>query len=125
MRVGVTFGFEAAHRLTKVPRGHKCGVLHGHSYRGEVTISGKTDERHMVMDYAELRVGIINPLLEKLDHQNINTVLNIETTAENLCGWFARNIYDWLPSGVSLERVRIWETSRGFAEWVPGCGWVG
>lgn len=27
------FTFEAAHRLPAVPDGHKCGRLHGHSYR--------------------------------------------------------------------------------------------
>ena len=122
MRMGITFSFESAHKLTKVPPDHKCRRLHGHSYRGEVTISGETDERHFVMDYAELRDHIIGPLVEKVDHQNINEVLNLETTSENLCGWFAQRIHHSLPEGVTLERVRLWETARGFSEWVPGCG---
>ena len=30
------FRFEAAHRLPKVPPGHKCQRLHGHSFEVEV-----------------------------------------------------------------------------------------
>ena len=122
MRMGITFNFEAAHRLTKVPADHKCRRLHGHSYRGEVTVSGETDERDFVTDYADLRFHIIDPLVAKIDHQNINEVLNIETTSENLCAWFAQRIESALPKGITLERVRLWETARGFSEWVPGCG---
>ena len=34
------FTFEAAHRLTHVPDGHKCARLHGHSYRVEIRVDG-------------------------------------------------------------------------------------
>ena len=34
------YRFEAAHRLPRVPAGHKCARLHGHSFRIELTIAG-------------------------------------------------------------------------------------
>ena len=34
------FTFEAAHRLTQVPEGHKCARLHGHSYRVQIHATG-------------------------------------------------------------------------------------
>ena len=40
MRITQAFTFEAAHHLPNVPEGHKCGRLHGHSYRVEVHVSG-------------------------------------------------------------------------------------
>ena len=30
------YRFEAAHRLPRVPAGHKCARMHGHSYKVEV-----------------------------------------------------------------------------------------
>ncbi|MGB1561182.1 MAG: 6-pyruvoyl trahydropterin synthase family protein, partial [Sinimarinibacterium flocculans] len=35
------FRFEAAHLLPKVPEGHKCARLHGHSYQVRITIEGE------------------------------------------------------------------------------------
>ena len=34
------FRFEAAHFLPKVPPGHKCARMHGHSFKVEVAITG-------------------------------------------------------------------------------------
>ena len=40
MEIFREFTFEAAHRLTNVPPGHKCARLHGHSFRAEIHVSG-------------------------------------------------------------------------------------
>ena len=34
------FRFESAHRLPKVPPGHKCARLHGHSFKVELCVVG-------------------------------------------------------------------------------------
>src|SRR4029077_14901206 len=49
------FRFEAAHRLPKVPPGHKCSRLHGHSFRVELAVEGPVNpETGWMMDFAEL-----------------------------------------------------------------------
>ena len=40
MEIFKEFTIEAAHHLPNVPTGHKCGRLHGHSFRIEVHVRG-------------------------------------------------------------------------------------
>ena len=42
-RLERSYRFEAAHFLPKVPAGHKCARMHGHSYRIEIAIEGELD----------------------------------------------------------------------------------
>ena len=49
------FSFEAAHRLPKVPAGHKCARLHGHSFKVELTIAGPVNpETGWFLDFGDL-----------------------------------------------------------------------
>src|SRR5512144_3146307 len=55
MRLERCYRFEAAHLLPKVPVGHKCARMHGHSYQIEIAIEGDLDgELGWVMDFAEI-----------------------------------------------------------------------
>ena len=55
------FTFEAAHLLPHVPDGHKCGRLHGHSFRVELHVSGTVEpESGWLMDFAELKERFLN-----------------------------------------------------------------
>jgi len=45
MEIFKEFLFEAAHRLPNVAKGHKCGRLHGHSFRIAIYIEGPVDEK--------------------------------------------------------------------------------
>ena len=101
------FSFEAAHQLTKVPIGHQCGNLHGHSYKVRVHCEGKLDARmEWVVDYAEIGRAV-RPIIEKLDHTFLNHHLDFETTAENLAWWLAETIAPKLPQ---LSAVEVFET---------------
>ena len=44
MEIFKEFTFEAAHRLPYVAPGHKCGRLHGHSYRVTVHLDGEVSD---------------------------------------------------------------------------------
>jgi len=70
----------------------------------------------MVMDFGDLSQIVKNEVIERLDHQDLNAVTELHTTAENLAHW----IWDELiASGLSealLYRIRLWETDRCFVE---------
>lgn len=101
------FGFEAAHRLPHVPDGHKCGRLHGHSYRVEVRVRGEVGPASgMVLDFAEIKAAFA-PLHDQLDHRYLNEVDGLDNpTAENLARW----IWTRLAAALPLAQVVVRET---------------
>lgn len=110
-RLWKDFTFEAAHQLTKVPVGHQCGRLHGHSYRLRVHCKGKLNpKRDWVVDYADIAAAV-RPVVQKLDHSFLNDHFDFETTAENLVYWCANTLRDSLPSIVAVELFETPTTS--------------
>lgn len=109
--VSKDFAFEASHQLRADLLGatHKCCRLHGHSYRIRVYCSAqKLDARGFVADYAEISAAV-EPLVARLDHQNLNDILPFHTTAENLAEWLFNNLVATLPN---LSRVDVFETAK-------------
>jgi 6-pyruvoyltetrahydropterin/6-carboxytetrahydropterin synthase len=100
------FRFEAAHSLPHLPKGHKCRRPHGHSYRIRLECTGPLDKRGFVVDYAEIAAAV-NPVIARLDHHDLNKILRVPTTAENLAEWIFRHICEQLPD---LRRVVVFET---------------
>jgi 6-pyruvoyltetrahydropterin/6-carboxytetrahydropterin synthase len=101
------FSFEAAHQLTKVPPGHQCGNLHGHSYKVRVHCKGKLNkDRDWVVDYADI-ASAVRPLIAELDHSFLNHILDCETTAENLAYWIAWKLHTKIRS---MYAVEVFET---------------
>lgn len=104
--VSKEFYFEAAHSLPNLPKGHKCRRVHGHSYKLVVICAGELHaDNSWVVDYAEIK-SITQPFVDLLDHQNMNDVLKIHTTAENIAFWFYMKLRGKLP----IESIQIWET---------------
>jgi 6-pyruvoyltetrahydropterin/6-carboxytetrahydropterin synthase len=103
-----TFRFAAAHALPNVPDEHKCGKLHGHSYRLDVHIVGKVDEHAgWVMDFARIK-DVVEPLLNRLDHANLNEIPGLEnSTSELLAKWLWDKIGPDLPG---LSQIVVWES---------------
>jgi 6-pyruvoyltetrahydropterin/6-carboxytetrahydropterin synthase len=105
-----TYAFDAAHRLPGVPRGHKCGRMHGHGYVLEVTVAGPVGRRTgWVVDFADLDAAA-EPLVAALDHRTLNEVAGLENpTSEVLARWF----WDRLrPRLRGLREVAIAESPR-------------
>jgi len=101
------FSFEAAHSLRNVPSHHQCHRLHGHSYKVRVHCSGLLLAGHeWVVDYAEIAASV-KPFIEQLDHRNLNDILKVETTAENLAWWLAERISGRLRE---LSAIEVFET---------------
>ncbi len=103
-----TFRFEAAHSLPGVPAGHKCGNLHGHSYRVDIHVTGQPDpESGWVVDFGDIKT-IVGAILEELDHRCLNDIPGLEnSTSERLGAYLFNKIKPELPG---LSAVTIWES---------------
>lgn len=102
------FTFEAAHRLPHVPDGHKCGRLHGHSFRVALHVTGPVEpESGWLMDFGELKERF-QPLYSRLDHHYLNEIEGLENpTSENIARW----IWDeFKPIVPQLSQVVVNET---------------
>lgn len=111
------FTFEAAHRLPFVPEGHKCGRLHGHSYRVEIHVAGEVDPATgWILDFADIGAAF-KPLFELLDHNYLNDIDGLDNpTSENLARWIWDRLRDPLPQ---LSSVLVHETCA------TGCAYRG
>ena len=109
------FRFEAAHRLPRVPAGHKCARLHGHSFKVELTVAGPVDEETgWFIDFQHL-YDAWKPLHDQLDHNYLNEIGGLENpTSEVLCRW----IWDRMkPRLEPLVRVTLFETCDARCEY--------
>lgn len=107
--------FEAAHRLPHVAQGHKCGRLHGHSYRVRICARGALDPRQgWVRDFADLTAAF-EPLRLQLDHYYLNEIEGLENpTSENLARWIWVRMKEIIPS---LAQVTVFETCESRCEY--------
>jgi 6-pyruvoyltetrahydropterin/6-carboxytetrahydropterin synthase len=98
-----SFRIDAAHRLPKVPKGHKCGRIHGHGFRIEVAIEGPVGaESGWVLDYADIDAAF-KPIHDTLDHNFLNEVEGLENpTSELLAAWIFGSLVKTLPGLVSV-----------------------
>ena len=108
MEIYKEFAFESAHRLPNVPDGHKCGRMHGHSFKGTIYVDGKVgDKTGWVMDYADMK-EIFQPIYDQLDHHCLNDVPGLENpTSENIARWIWNELRPCLPL---LNAVEVAET---------------
>src|SRR5207244_7658021 len=122
MRVRLTkdFRFEAAQTLPRVPDGHKCRGMHGHSFKVEISVEGEVDPQTGWL-YDHARIGAaMKPLLDQLDHAYLNDVPGLENpTIENMAAWFWKNLETSCPG---LCEIVIHETPTGRCTWSGGYG---
>ena len=105
MRLGVTDYIDCAHLLEGHP---KCGRLHGHTYRIEMTVEGETKDG-MLLDFAELKQQL-RSVLARYDHRHWNEFIDYPTV-ENICERLAGEI----ASAVAFPfTLRVYE---GHAKW--------
>ncbi len=108
MQIFKEFTFEAAHRLPHVPPGHRCGRLHGHSFRVEVHIKGAVNsETGWVLDFGEIKQAF-QPIYDQLDHNYLNELDGLANpTSENLSRWIWVRLQPILPM---LSKIVVRET---------------
>lgn len=117
MQIFKEFTFEAAHRLPFLPTGHKCGRLHGHSYRVEIHVRGEVRQPEgWVIDFADIKAAT-GPAIEALDHRYLNEVEGLENpTSEAVARWIWERVAPGLPA---LHAVVVRETCTS------GCVYAG
>ena len=125
--------FSASHRLhseaMSAEENHstygKCNNPHGHghNYALEVTVSGPVDEHTgMICNLVDLDNFVDREILERFDHQNLNTLSEFSgevPTTENLCA----SIYEIVQESfrhARLEKVRLEETMMNSFEYAGG-----
>ncbi len=109
------FTFDSAHSLPHLPATHKCHRLHGHTYRLVVFCKGSlVPELDWVIDYADIKAAV-QPLVDKIDHRNLNEVVGGITTAENLARWFYTKLRPIIP----VHRIDIHETAGTCCTYEP------
>lgn len=115
--VGVVEHFEAAHAL-KGDFGPATRT-HGHRYRVEVVVKGETlREDGTLCDIGMLGEALRNAIGD-LHYRDLNALpafAGINTTAENVAGYFAELLRPELPSaGLASLTVKVWESPGAFA----------
>lgn len=117
MEIFKEFTFEAAHRLPHVIAGHKCGRLHGHSFRVEVHVRGELGAQSgWVIDFADIAAAF-KPLRDQLDHHYLNDIEGLSNpTSEVIAVWLWERIHPRLPN---LSKVVVRERCTS------GCVYVG
>ena len=95
-----------------------CKNQHGHNSVVEVEFGENPYQTFngMVLDFKEIKKHV-GPIINELDHKNLNEVMTDIPTAENICVHIAKQIMLRCPFGKALLRVRVSETSDSFAEW--------
>lgn len=104
-----TFTFDSAHRLEEYEG--KCSLLHGHTYKLEVTVSGRRDARGIILDFSEMKKIVEDRVINLFDHSYLNDLMEINPTAENLCAMIWEKLErPFEERNCILERVVLWET---------------
>jgi 6-pyruvoyltetrahydropterin/6-carboxytetrahydropterin synthase len=106
-----SFRFDASHTLDRKIDSEASRRIHGHSYRAEVTLRGKTDlKTGMVMDFGLLECHL-SAAREGLDHRMLDDVDDLgPPTMENLAAWIWRQLS---PVTKELVQVTVFRDSQG------------
>ena len=97
-----------------LPYESKCKNCHGHNWWITIHAECEDDklEHDMVIDFKHIKEQIS----DKLDHQNLNEVLDFNPTAENIAKWVADTV-NLMRSGVNCYRVEVEESKNNTAIW--------
>ena len=96
---------------------------HGHNYALEVTLAGQVDpQTGMVCNLVDLDEFVQEKILERFDHQNLNTLSDFQgvvPTTENLCVAMY-GILDREFRHAAVDKVRVEETMLNSFEYAGG-----
>lgn len=93
------FRFDAAHTLNRAVEVEPSRRIHGHSYRAEVVVRGRPDEKTgMLVDLTVLERSL-DDARDGLDHRFLDEISDLgPATMENLAAWIWRKIEPVCPN---------------------------
>ena len=113
------FTFEASHFLPN--HEGKCRNLHGHSYKLEVTVTGRTNkdikspEYGMVVDFGYLS-DVVESIIAPLDHCTLNDFYTNPTAEYMAQDLFVRFNSEFSEKECDVTSVKLWETEKCYVE---------
>lgn len=112
--------FAAAHRLAMVT--DKCENLHGHNWKVEVFVAGKSlNSAGVLVDFGEIKIRV-RQIVAELDHKFLNDLDFFEgnPSSERIAVHIANRLTGMLPDGgMRVSRVAVWESSDACATYIP------
>lgn len=95
---------------------------HGHNYELIVTVKGEVNpDTGFLMDVKKLSELITVRVCEELDHKNLNLDVDFLkgtlASTENLAIAIWKQLAPYLPEGVQLHCVKLYETPRIYVEY--------
>ncbi len=95
---------------------------HGHNYELYVTIKGEVDAgTGFLFDAKKLSLLIKEHVLDKLDHKNLNVdvpfLKDQLCSTENVAKVIWQQLVSFLPAGVKLHCIKLYETPRIYVEY--------
>jgi 6-pyruvoyltetrahydropterin/6-carboxytetrahydropterin synthase len=117
----ITTHFAAAHQLKMVEK--KCENLHGHNWKIEIWVAGKTlNNAGVLIDFGELKAHLSN-IVSKLDHRFLNDLdcfddqrpPSSEVIAQYIANELQREIKDL---DIVVDRVTAWESDDACATYI-------
>jgi len=113
--------FSAAHQLKMVAE--KCENLHGHNWKIEVYVAGKSlNNAGVLMDFGEIKKHV-SEIMKRLDHKFLNELDyfndNNPPSSENI----ARHVATFLQAMIKapeihVSRVTAWESENACATYI-------
>jgi len=117
----ILYHFAAAHQLKMVAE--KCENLHGHNWKIEVCVAGKTlTPAGVLIDFGELKQHL-SEVIDLLDHKYLNELDyfhdRFPPSSENIARYIAETLQAKLKDpAVRVTRVTAWETETACATYI-------
>jgi len=113
--------FAAAHQLKMLAS--KCENLHGHNWKIEVYVTGKTlNDAGILVDFGDLKSHVAE-LIATLDHKFLNELdyfADGKPSSEKIAVYIAENLHKKLvDTPASVSRVTAWESENASATYYP------
>ncbi|MBU1168293.1 MAG: 6-carboxytetrahydropterin synthase QueD [Proteobacteria bacterium] len=113
--------FAAAHRLTMVAQ--QCENLHGHNWKVEVCVAGKTlDAGGVLMDFGIIKKHV-RAVVERLDHTYLNELDFLggkPPSSETIAVYIAEEVQKMFAdvSHLWVSQVHVWESDDSCATYI-------